>query len=86
MFRYVEQLASDIAHATENVTWPWVEKELQWDDWISDEDENKTAPIRDLEEWTGIRKEMLPPETMLVDKQLSLLLSALNKMLDAYLP
>jgi hypothetical protein len=84
MEKYMSQLLSDIAHATENISWPYAEKELQLWDWISPEEEDKTAPVRELEEWTGIKKEMLPPEEMLNDEQLSELLKALIKMLDAY--
>jgi len=84
MQKYISQLLADIAYATENVGLPFVEKELELHDWISDEEEDKTAPIRNLEEWTGIRKEMLPPEGMLNDEQVNRLLDALKKMLDAY--
>ena len=84
MQQYIEQLLADIAYTTQNVSLPFVEKELQLHDWISDEDEEKRAPIRNLEEWTGIRKEMLPPGEMLNDEQLNRLLDALKKMLDAY--
>lgn len=84
MQNYINQLLIDIAYATENVSWPFAEKELQLWDWISDEDEDKTAPVRELEEWTGISKEMLPPADMLNDEQVHLLLEALNKMLNEY--
>jgi len=84
MQKYIHQLLDDIAHATENVSLPFIEKELDLHDWISDEDEDKTAPIRNLEEWTGIRMEMLPPQEMLNDEQLNSLLDALKKMLDEY--
>ena len=84
MQAYINQLLSDIAYATENVSWPFAEKELHLHDWISDEEESKTAPLKGLEEWTGIRREMLPPQDMLNDEQLNLLLEILKKMLDAY--
>jgi hypothetical protein len=67
-----------------NVSLPFIEKQLELHDWISDEDENKTATVRNLEEWTGISKEMLPPVAMLNDEQVNDLLNALKKMLDAY--
>ena len=44
----------------------------------------KIAPVRNLEEWTGIGKEMLPPAAMLNGEQVHRLLEALKKMLDAY--
>jgi len=84
MENYIRQLTDDIDKAAENVRWPFIEKELHWQDWISPEEEDKIAPVRSLEEWTGISKEMLPPETMLNDEQVQQLLDALNKMLDAY--
>ena len=37
-----------------------------------------------LNEWSGIDKTMLPPETMLTDAQGKRLLEALKKLLDAY--
>lgn len=84
MEKYLEQLMADIICATENVSFPFSEHELNLHDWLSNEEENKTAPIRNLEDWTGIRKEQLPPAVRLTDAQLSQLLSTLKKMLDAY--
>ncbi len=84
MQKYIDQLLEDITCATEDVSYPYTEKELHLHYWIPDEEEDKTAPVRELEEWTGIKQEMLPPETMLNDEQLCQLLSALKKMLDAY--
>ena len=84
MEKYIQQLLSDINHATESISLPFVERELHLHDWISNEEENKIAPVRDLEEWTGITKIQLPPPEMLSDDQLHNLLSALIKMLDAY--
>jgi hypothetical protein len=84
MQQYVNQLLADIAYASNNVSWPFAEKELQLHDWISDEDEDKTAPIRNLNEWTGISEDMLPPGEMLNDEQVNSLLAALKKMLDVY--
>ncbi len=84
MQKYIEQLLTDIVYATANVNLPFVEKQLELHDWISDEEETKFAPIRKLEEWTGIRQEMLPPAEMLSDDQIHQLLEALKKMLDEY--
>jgi hypothetical protein len=84
MEKYLEQLLADITYATENISLPFVEKELELHDWISEEDEEKTAPVRNLEEWTGISKEMLPSVEMLNDEQVHHLLDALTKMLDVY--
>jgi hypothetical protein len=84
MHKYISQLLDDIEFATANVSLPFVEKELDLHDWITDEDEEKSAPVRNLEDWTGIRMEMLPPEEMLNDDQVNHVLEALKKMLDAY--
>ena len=84
MKKYVEQLLADIAFATENVSWPFAEQQLELHDWMPAGEEDKAAPVRELEEWTGIRKELLPPEIMLGDEQLHRLLEALKKMLDVY--
>lgn len=83
MEKYILQLLTDIAEATTNLSMPFIEKDLQLQDWISDEDEERTAPVRNLEEWIGIYKEQLPPEEMLTDDQVHRLLEALIKMLDA---
>jgi len=84
MQRYVEQLLDDITYAIENISLPFIEKELQLHDWISDEEEDNIAPIRNLQEWTGIYKHMLPTSSMLTDEQVNKLLEALIKMLNAY--
>lgn len=84
MQQYISQLLEDIAYAAENVSLPFMEEELEIHDWISDEEEDKTAPVRNLDEWTGINKEMLPPAEMLNDEQVLVLLEAIKKMLDAY--
>ena len=84
MQNYIDQLLADIADATGNVSLPFIDTELYLHDWITDEEEEKTAPVRELEEWTGINKDMLPPVEMLNDEQVSRTLTAIKKMLDAY--
>ena len=84
MENYLKQLLADIAYAAENVSLPFAEKELHLQDWITPEEEEQIAPVRNPEEWTGICKELLPPERMLNDKQLQPLPDALKKLLDAY--
>jgi hypothetical protein len=81
---YLRQLLADITYATENVSWPFAEKQLELQDWMTDEEENNTAQTRELEEWTGIKQEMLPPGEMLSDEQVNSLPAALIKMQDAY--
>ena len=84
MQNYIDQLLADIAYATENVSLPFIDTELHLHDWMTNEEEEKTAPVRELEEWTGINSEMLPPVEMLNDEQVGSTLAALKKMLDAY--
>jgi hypothetical protein len=83
MEHYLNQLLGDIAIATENSGLDSGGSMDIWD-WISEEEESNSAPVRKLEEWSGIRKEMLPPANMLNAAQLKLLLNALIKMLEAY--
>ena len=85
MERYIEQLLADISHATENLSWPYVKKEGGYDlsDVLSEEEENISAPFRNLQEWTGIYKEQLPPEEKLSDEQIQNLLKSLNDLLSA---
>jgi len=84
MERYVEQLLSDIAYATEHVDCPYQQRECSIHDWVSDEEEERTAPRRPLEEWTGIRKVQLPPVERLTDDQVHRLLKALTALLNAH--
>jgi hypothetical protein len=84
MERYVEQLLGDIAYATENVDWPYREQGLDIDDWMPDDEEERAAPVRLLEEWTGIHKAELPPVDQLNDEQVQRLLEALKALLDAH--
>ncbi len=85
MKKYLDQLIADIEHSTQNVSWPFIQKEVYelWD-WKSDEEEERTAPSRDLEVWTGIRKYELPPSESLTDEEVERLFKALSEMLEAY--
>ena len=84
MERYVEQLLGDILFATENADLPYCENRGDISAWISDEEEERTAPRRPLEEWTGIRKAALPTVERLTDDQVHRLIEALKKMLDVH--
>ncbi len=84
MEKYIEQLLADISVATENVSFPFPDGDWSINDWIPDEEENKTAPVRNLQDWTGVFKEQLPPVEKFNEIQLSQLLTALKKMLDVY--
>lgn len=81
--KYIDQLLEDIVLATENGILCFKDKPDIFN-WVPDEEESNTAPERDLEEWTGIKKDMLPPAEMLNEVQLKALLAAMIKMLDAY--
>jgi hypothetical protein len=84
MQNYIHQLLADIAYAAENVSLPFTEKQTGIYEWVAEEEEEKMAPVRNLEEWTGISKEMLPSHEMLNDEQVHHLLKAVIEMLDAY--
>ena len=80
---YITQLLADIQYAANHISWPFQERETDLYDWIPPDEEDRSAPERKLEEWTGIRKDQLPPQEMLSDDQIHRLLNALNKLLDA---
>ena len=84
MQKYISQFLEDIDCAGKNVSVPFIKDELELHNWITDEEEDKTAPVRNLQEWTGINKDMLPPAERLNDEQVLVLLEALKKMLDTY--
>ena len=84
MEKYIVQILADIAWTTENMSWPFAKQNLDFRDWISPDEEERTAPVRNLEDWTGITKEQLPPAEVMSDIQVSRLLSALKTMLDTY--
>jgi hypothetical protein len=84
MHLYLEQLMGDIAIAIDNEKNVSDKQLYGLCDWISAEEEERTAPIRNLQESTGIYQEMLPPADMLNDEQLHSLLEALNKLLNTY--
>src|SRR5687767_10836639 len=84
MQRYLEQLLGDIAIAIDNTKNATAEQHYDLFDWISEEEEERTAPIRNLQELTGIYEEMLPPTDMLSDEQVHSLLEALLQLLNTY--
>ncbi|HFA51626.1 MAG TPA: hypothetical protein ENJ95_21645 [Bacteroidetes bacterium] len=85
MKKYLHQLLGDIAFAKANVSSPYPEKTSYeiWE-WVSEEEEEKTAPRIPLEAWTGIKKEQLPPADMLTDEEIHLIFPPLKEMLEAY--
>lgn len=84
MEEYVKQLLSDIATATENARFYFPKRKFSYREWVSEEEEEKTAIEKQFDELTGIRKILLPPEDLLTDNQVEQLLSALEKLIEAY--
>jgi hypothetical protein len=84
MQHYLEQLLGDISVAIDKAKNTSTEYKYDLSDWLSEEEEERTAPIRNLQELTGIYQEMLPPEDMLNDEQVHPLLEALLQLLDLY--
>jgi hypothetical protein len=84
MERYIEQLLEDIDHAIANNPYRAAHASMDIWDWMSDEEEDKTAPVRNLQDLTGIQQGMLPPGNMLSNGQLGRLLAAIQKMLDEF--
>jgi hypothetical protein len=84
MQQYISQLLGDIEEAIQNVNMPFVENEVSHNDWITPEEEEALAPVRNLVDWTGITSDMLPPSERLTTEELHRVLEALKKMLDAY--
>jgi hypothetical protein len=83
MKHYIKQLLSDIETATQNVSFPFIGKEeLSLHDWISAEEEEAKAPVRNLSEWTGINSDVLPPSAMLNEMEVHDLLKALKQLLS----
>jgi len=85
METYINQLLEDIKASLSNVPRPYIPPEGVnfWDIPTPDEEECY-APVRALEELTGISKDQLPPAHMLTDDQISRLLAILNELLNAY--
>lgn len=82
MKRYLEQLHEKIELITETIVHPREYGERDYLDWISDTDEDRTSPRRDLEEYLGLLKIELPPASKLSNEQIKDLLGALKKLLD----
>jgi hypothetical protein len=80
---YIQYLLTDISQATANISFPSTGQELDIWDWASADDEDVSAPIRNLGTWTEITEETLPPNERLTDDQVRQLLEALNKLLSA---
>lgn len=80
---YLKQLIEDVNEATQNLNWPYIKKEAyDLQDAQSCEEEEATASIRYLPEWTTITQEMLPPSNALSNQQTHDILEALKKLLE----
>ena len=86
MQNYIFQLLADIKQATENICKAYEHKQVDFFGWISEEEEEQNAPIKNLQDYCGIMQEQLPPENMLSDGQLAELFSALRIMLQEIIP
>jgi hypothetical protein len=84
MQRYLDQLIGDITIAVDNKKNTSAEHQYDLCNWVSEDEEERTAPIRNLQELTCIYQEMLPPAEMLSDEQLHSLLEALLQLLNIY--
>lgn len=84
MRHYLNQLFTDLALATENLAWPYIKQtEVSLHDWKSAEEEEATAAIRNLPQWTGILPEMFPPSGMLKDEEIHEVLKSIMALLAA---
>ena len=84
MQHYLSQLLADLADATQNLPWPYVKQtEVALYDLKSQQEEEATAPVRHLPQWTGITPDMLPPAVMLTDNDVSSVLKSLITLLAA---
>jgi len=82
MKKYLDQFLSDIEAITQSFQdIPSQEVEI-WD-WISDEEEDQIAKRIQLEDWTGIRQEQIPPSEMLTDEEIEKLYESLYELLKA---
>jgi hypothetical protein len=86
MQKYINQLIEDIQYAKANIQKPWIVPEggYEFDEWLSEEEDKKQAPVRNVEDWSGIKKEQLPPEDRLTDEQVEALFKALDKLLSEF--
>ena len=80
--RYVVQLVEDLQSAIDMLTDPEPSETISFEDIVSDEEEERSAPRRQLEEFTGISKDQLPPQGKLTDYHIELLLGPLIELLN----
>lgn len=84
MDKYLQQLLQDISISALHADFPGEKGMFSLADFVAEEDEERLAPVLNLEEWTGIKQDALPPSSILNDEQVKLLLSALINLLDMY--
>lgn len=84
MKNYLAQLLHDLDNATQTLAWPYLKQTaVSLHDVLSREEEDISAPLRNLPEWTGIKPDMLPPASMLQEEEISTVLKALTQLLAA---
>jgi len=84
MEKYVDQLLQDIEAAIEIAKTPTESRSYEIWEWLSEEEEDRTAPVRELEDLTGIKQEQLPPSSLLADDQITKLTKALIDLLNTH--
>ena len=84
MQRYVDQLIEDLEGiAEEQHTIPYIEPPPELEE-FPDISELALIPYKTIEEWTGIDQIRFPHSFHLSDEQISLILSAIFKLLDSF--
>ncbi len=83
MQKYLTQLIADIQVAKEDMLPPWIPKaSYELDEWLPTDEDEQQAPKRSVEDWTGIKQEMLPPPEHLTEEQAATLLKVLEELLS----
>ena len=80
--KYLDQLIVDIEAAIQNG--PAISKGLEGPHAMDTANWEEQEATISLEKWCGIKKEQLPTDDNLSEQQLSLLLSKIHQLLDAY--
>ncbi len=84
MQEYINQLLVDIANAIDKARFYFPNRPFSYHEWLSETEEESSATEHKFDEWTGIRKILLPPEVLLNDDEVEELLDALVKLICAY--
>lgn len=84
MQKYLNQLLGDVHLATENPPQAYLVDAYGLQDWMPAHEEEEQAQKKSLEEWTDIIQDAIPPDHLLTDEQVEVLLDAFKKLLRAY--